>query len=915
MTYRGSNNGINVMGDDGTFMERRNDALVEKLSGKVAALKKITIAIGDDVREQNRLLSEMETDFDASKGLLGSTMRKLNRVAKAGGKNLTCYLILFALFGNQCRRAPLAIAFENDNSLLFCVTVNRDRVMKMDGGGDGINEINEDGQTIDELMSGHVGLTYNDFNILPGYINFDVSTVDLTTHLTRDIVLKTPLVSSPMDTVTECEMAIAMASSYLDDGIFTSSLDLTWWYWYNSCQFSSLEEQVKEVIKVKRYKQGFITHPHCIKETDTVLDLMGIKLKYGFTGTPVTSTGQVGGKLIGLVTSRDVDFIDESRYATTKISEVMVPLDRLITGSEDLNLEHAYEILENEKKMISSSYDSKGQLRVGAAINTRESAKEAVKKLVAAGTDVLVIDSSQGAIVTQKQAKILIDAGADAIRVGMGSGSICITQEVTAVGRAQGTAVYQVAKYARTRGIPIIADGGIRDVGYITKAPGEYFWGPSGVRLKNYRGMGSLDAMEANISSQDSGSDTIKVAQGVSATMRDRGSIHKFVPYLVRGIQHGFQDIGVRNLDELRNGIAHSEIKFERRSSNAQVEGGVHSLHSLTDLIYRKKVNIYISLIPHEQQSEALISRRRTRIHDIENGYNTEDYKKIQKRMSVNDAYRYLLWVSYDGARFLSIANGSLNHSVLGFLKTLVRGTFPNIEEKLKMSPSSRTDAGVHAIRNAFIMQIPIENADKDKSNILDDWNYRINKSIGTSLRILDFHTISKGFCSRRNVSYRKYKYRLAIAEDEKEWWKNTEQPLLWQFAERPYMWFLPNGFDIQKAEDACSLFEDRQSNFDDETYATRWHFWRQVFLRSQIRHMVRSIVEYAYGRLSRERFIWLLNNPNPENFHHFGMVTAPPQGLFLEDVVYDERMFVDPIPYHYHSWDEMNKTFCDESF
>ncbi|KAM3725105.1 tRNA pseudouridine synthase-like [Dirofilaria immitis] len=333
--------------------------------------------------------------------------------------------------------------------------------------------------------------------------------------------------------------------------------------------------------------------------------------------------------------------------------------------------------------------------------------------------------------------------------------------------------------------------------------------------------------------------------------------------------------------------------------------------------------------------------------------------KRFKKRMSVNDAYRYLLWVSYDGARFLSIANGSLNHSVLGFLKTLVRGTFPNIEEKLKMSPSSRTDAGVHAIRNAFIMQIPIENADKDKSNILDDWNYRINKSIGTSLRILDFHTISKGFCSRRNVSYRKYKYRLAIAEDEKEWWKNTEQPLLWQFAERPYMWFLPNGFDIQKAEDACSLFEYHFISFHgthdmasfmkyplrhrlrtDSRISTMKHMLHvgisgggsrfgdtngfnlidvsvisRSFLRSQIRHMVRSIVEYAYGRLSRERFIWLLNNPNPENFHHFGMVTAPPQGLFLEDVVYDERMFVDPIPYHYHSWDEMNKTFCDESF
>uniref|UniRef100_A0A915PWJ8 Inosine-5'-monophosphate dehydrogenase n=1 Tax=Setaria digitata TaxID=48799 RepID=A0A915PWJ8_9BILA len=516
----------------------------------------------------------------------------------------------------------------------------------MDGDGRVISD--EDGQTINELMSGHVGLTYNDFNILPGYINFDVSSVDLTTQLTRGITLKTPLVSSPMDTVTESEMAIAMA---LHGGIGIIHAN-----------FASLTDQVEEVIKVKRYKQGFITRPHCIKETDTVLDLMRIKLKYGFTGTPVTSTGHVGGILLGLVTSRDVDFIDEGKYSTTKISEVMVPLDRLITGSEDLILEDAYKILENEKKgklpivnskneLVSliartdlkkardfpcSSYDSKGQLRVGAAINTRDSAKEAVEKLVAAGVDVLVIDSSQGAsmyqvnllkwikknypktpqiiagngklryivfffrFVTQKQAEILINAGADAIRVGMGSGSICITQEVTAVGRAQGTAVYQVAKYAWSRGIPVIADGGIRDVGYITKAlalgastvmmggllagtteaPGEYFWGPSGVRLKKYRGMGSLDAMEANISSQDSGSDTIKVAQGVSATMRDRGSIHKFVPYLVRGIQHGFQDIGVRNLDELRNGIARGEVRFERRSSNAQVEGGVHSLHS-----------------------------------------------------------------------------------------------------------------------------------------------------------------------------------------------------------------------------------------------------------------------------------------------------------------------------------------------
>ncbi|VDK52134.1 unnamed protein product [Anisakis simplex] len=552
----------------------------------------------------------------------------------------------------------------------------------MDGAGDSSFDFEDDGQTLSQMLGDHIGLTYNDFNILPGFIDFAVSSVDLTTNLTKNITLKAPIVSSPMDTVTESEMAIAMAL-HGGIGIIHSN-------------FATIQDQAR------------------------------------------------------LVTSRDVDFIPESRYPTTKISEVMVPRERLITGNEDFTLEHAYRLLESEKKgklpivnnrdelvaLIArtdlkkardfpcSSYDSKGQLRVGAAINTRESAKDAVKLLAEAGADVLVIDSSQGAstyqisllkwikehyptspqiiagnVVTQKQAKLLIDAGADGLRVGMGSGSICITQEselqdyssvfqefelyafprffdcnlclqclnetvsgssVMAVGRAQGTAVYRVAKYARTRGVPVVADGGVKDVGYITKAlalgastvmmggllagtteaPGEYFWGPSGVRLKKYRGMGSLDAMEAHAGSQDRyftkygvckhffvvdivmriagarawrlplpafascerkvindyaatqkrlylcESDAIKVAQGVSATMRDRGSIHKFAPYLVRGIQHGFQDIGVKSVPQLREYVDSGKVKFERRSPNAQAEGGVHSLHSYDKRLY-----------------------------------------------------------------------------------------------------------------------------------------------------------------------------------------------------------------------------------------------------------------------------------------------------------------------------------------
>jgi IMP dehydrogenase len=353
--------------------------------------------------------------------------------------------------------------------------------------------------------------------------------------------------------------------------------------------FNTIQEQADEVLKVKRYKQGFISNPQCIKPTDTIRDLLDIKSKYGFTGTPVTNTGKVNGKLLGLVTSRDIDFIGKDKYTSIKIEEVMVPFEKLIVGNENMTLDQAYHILEEEKKgkvpivnenneLVSliartdlnkardfplSSYDSKGQLRVGAAVNTRTGCKQSVDMLVKAGVDVIVIDSSNGAseyqldllkwiketypngpqviagnVVTMQQAKILIDGGADALRVGMGSGSICITQEVCAVGRAQGSAVYQVSRYAHSRGIPVVADGGIRDVGYITKAlalgastvmmggllagtteaPGSYFWGPSGVRLKKYRGMGSLDAMEANATSQDryftTESDAIKVAQG-----------------------------------------------------------------------------------------------------------------------------------------------------------------------------------------------------------------------------------------------------------------------------------------------------------------------------------------------------------------------------------------------------------------
>ncbi|MDR3639551.1 MAG: IMP dehydrogenase [Isosphaeraceae bacterium] len=449
------------------------------------------------------------------------------------------------------------------------------------------------------------GITFDDVLLEPGYSELLPRHVDTRTYLTAKIALNIPILSAPMDSVTEAELAIALAQ---EGGLGVIHKNM------------SVAEQSREVEKVKRSENGIIVDPITLPPTATVGEAREIMAGHNISGVPIT----INGILRGILTRRDLRFLEENNL---RIEEVMTK-DNLVTAPANTTLEAADRILTKNKVekllLVDDEYrlkglitikdidklhryphackDTRGRLRVGAAVGVHD--YERIRSLLDADVDVLVVDSAHGHsqnvvetvrrikqeysievvagnVATADGTRALIEAGADAVKVGIGPGSICTTRVVTGVGVPQITAVYQAAKASDGR-VPIIADGGIRYSGDITKALaagahcvmiGGLFAGLAespgdtiiyrGRSFKTYRGMGSLGAMakgsheryrqEAKASTSDTKTAAPKlVPEGVEGRVPYKGPLADYVFQLIGGLRAGMGYCGTRTIDELR---------------------------------------------------------------------------------------------------------------------------------------------------------------------------------------------------------------------------------------------------------------------------------------------------------------------------------------------------------------------------
>jgi IMP dehydrogenase len=466
------------------------------------------------------------------------------------------------------------------------------------------------------------GITFDDVLLEPRYSTVIPSEVDISTRLTRRIALNIPLVSSPMDTVTESEMAIALAQ---EGGLGVIHKNM------------SIERQTEEVDKVKRSANGIITDPVTLPPEATVERAREVMDQHNVSGVPIVTEAR---KLVGILTRRDLRFLED---ATLKISHVMTR-ENLVTATGTVTLEEAEKILMAKKVekllLVDENYtltglitikdidmmkrfpnackDGQGRLRVGAAIGVFDF--ERAESLLAKDVDVLVVDSAHGHsanvvetvkaikkrweidvvagnIATAAGCRDLIAAGADAVKVGIGPGSICTTRIISGVGVPQITAIYEAAQVAKDAGIPIVADGGIRYSGDVTKAlaagahsvmigglfaglaesPGETIL-YQGRSFKIYRGMGSLGAMVAGSSERyrQRGAERKPgklVPEGVEGRVPFKGPLSSFVYQLVGGLRAGMGYCGTQTIEALR-----TETRFIQISAAGVRESHPHDI-------------------------------------------------------------------------------------------------------------------------------------------------------------------------------------------------------------------------------------------------------------------------------------------------------------------------------------------------
>lgn len=465
------------------------------------------------------------------------------------------------------------------------------------------------------------GITFDDVLLVPAYSEVTPNMVDLTTHLTKKIKLNIPMMSAGMDTVTEHRMAIAMARQ---GGIGIIHKNMT------------IEQQAEEVDKVKRSENGVITDPFFLSPEHTLEDANDLMAKFRISGVPITENG----KLVGIITNRDLKFEEDF---TKKIKESMTS-EGLITAQEGITLEEAKKILakarkeklpivdkdnnlkglitikdiEKQIKYPLSAKDEQGRLLCGAAVGITANVMERVDALVKAHVDVIVIDSAHGHsanifktlrtikekypdlqviagnVATGEATRDLIAAGADAVKVGIGPGSICTTRVVAGIGVPQITAVMDCYKEACKTGTPIIADGGIKYSGDITKAiaaganvcmmgsmfagcdesPGEFELF-QGRKYKVYRGMGSIAAMENGSKDRYFQSNAKKlVPEGVEGRVAYKGMLEDTVFQLLGGLRAGMGYCGAKDIETLKE-----SGRFVKISSASLKESHPHDIH------------------------------------------------------------------------------------------------------------------------------------------------------------------------------------------------------------------------------------------------------------------------------------------------------------------------------------------------